>query len=109
MSLGNSVFFYRDYVAAKSAATASKLSGSSHSKIRAASTAPSATCSAESLSLLESVRSVSAAPSPANVHCAFDDDQLSSNNGESVPDYDRPSVTSPYSPRIFSVPVVFIS
>uniref|UniRef100_A0A1I7VTE1 DNA helicase n=1 Tax=Loa loa TaxID=7209 RepID=A0A1I7VTE1_LOALO len=98
---------YRDYVAAKSAATSSKLSGSSHSKLRAASTAPSATGSAESLSLLESVHSVSAAPSPATLYCTFDDDQLSSNNGESisVPDYDRPSMASPYSPRIFSVPV----
>uniref|UniRef100_A0A0R3RQR2 DNA helicase n=1 Tax=Elaeophora elaphi TaxID=1147741 RepID=A0A0R3RQR2_9BILA len=97
---------YRDYVAAKSAATASKLSGSSHSKLPAASTAPSATGSAESLSLLESVQSVSAAPSPATLYCAFDDDQLSSNNGESAPDHDRPSVASPYSPRIFPVPVV---
>ncbi|OZC11706.1 hypothetical protein X798_01569 [Onchocerca flexuosa] len=98
---------YRDYVAAKSAATASKLSGSSHSKLRAASTAPSATGSAESLSLLESVQSVSAAPSPAALYNAFDDDQSSSNNGESlsVPDYDRPSMVSPYSPRVFSVPV----
>ncbi|VDN91881.1 unnamed protein product [Brugia pahangi] len=98
---------YRDYVAAKSASTASKLSGSSHSKLRAASTAPSATGSAESLSLLESVHSVSAAPSPAAMYYAFDDDQLSSNNGESisVPDYDRPSMASPYSPRIFSVPM----
>ncbi|KAL4003634.1 hypothetical protein ACH3XW_8425 [Acanthocheilonema viteae] len=99
---------YRDYVAAKSAATASKLSGSSHSKLPAASTAPSATGSGESLSLLESVQSVSAAPSPAALYYAFDDDQLSSNNGESisVPDYDRPSVASPYSPRIFSVPLL---
>ncbi|KAM3723644.1 Phosphatidylserine decarboxylase proenzyme [Dirofilaria immitis] len=97
---------YRDYVAAKSAATASKLSGSSHSKLRAASTAPSAT-SAESLSLLESIQSMSAAPSPAALCCAFDDDQLSSNNGEliSVPDYDRPSITTPYSPRVFSLPI----
>uniref|UniRef100_A0A8R1Y3Y7 Uncharacterized protein n=1 Tax=Onchocerca volvulus TaxID=6282 RepID=A0A8R1Y3Y7_ONCVO len=101
---------YRDYVAAKSAATASKLSGSSHSKLRAASTAPSATGSAESLSLLESVQSVSAAPSPGALYHAFDDDQSSSNNGESlsVPDYDRPSVVSPYSPRVFSVPVFFL-
>ncbi|CAG9539362.1 unnamed protein product [Cercopithifilaria johnstoni] len=99
---------YRDYVAAKSASTASKLSGSSHSKLPATSTAPSATGSAESLSLLESVQSGSAAPSPATLYFAFDDDQLSSNNGESisVPEYDRPSMVSPYSPRIFSVPLL---
>lgn len=90
---------YRDDAAFKSAVP--KRSSSTTSKFKGAtSTAASASASVESQAYMDS------AAATASPYLTFDDGRSSSGTltGESpvVPDYDRPSVARPYSPRTFS-------